>query len=74
MGRCGAGQPGCRAGCPPANLTEIMEEEGWIILTHEPDPETVLPFTHEENVAWLRRMTEEYRQIYLEVRRTGPGA
>jgi hypothetical protein len=56
---------------PPANLGEIMQEEGWIMLSHEPDAETVIPYTHEENLAWLRRMTAEYKQTYQDIHGAG---
>lgn len=49
---------------PPADLVELMENDGWIHLLHRPDTHTVIPYSRDEHVAWLRDVTERMRSIY----------
>lgn len=49
---------------PPQDVVSMLNEDGWIILSHEPDPETVLDYTPEEYVAWVRDMAARFRAVY----------
>jgi hypothetical protein len=49
---------------PPPDLVEIMEQDGWIHLTHTPDSATLIPYTHDEYVEWLRDITTRMRADY----------
>ncbi len=50
---------------PPANLIELMQEHGWLMLYHEPDEAgEELPYTFEEYLDWLKKMRSEYALIY----------
>lgn len=46
---------------PPADLPAIMGEHGWIHLHHRPDDETVVPYSQDEHVEWLRALLERLR-------------
>lgn len=49
---------------PPENLVQMLHDDGWVILTHRPDPQTVVGYTHDEYVEWLRDMTARFRDAY----------
>ncbi len=49
---------------PPQDLIERLEEGGGITLFHRPDEYTLIPYTFEETVAWLRDQTERFRAAY----------
>jgi hypothetical protein len=46
---------------PPPNLIDIMQQDGWLILEDEPDPETVVTRSLDEHVQWLREMAARFR-------------
>jgi hypothetical protein len=46
---------------PPADLVALMEQDGWIHLVHRPDDHTATPYSFDEYLAWLRRVTERFR-------------
>jgi hypothetical protein len=46
---------------PPADLSAILAEHGWIHLHHRPDDETVIPYSQDEAVEWLRALAERLR-------------
>jgi len=50
---------------PPANLGQLLYEDGWITLEHEEtDDKLGEPYTPEEQVAWLRERTALLRAEY----------
>jgi hypothetical protein len=49
---------------PPENLVEIMEDRGWLILSHNYDQPDERPYTDEEYYEWLKQMRDEFRAIY----------
>jgi hypothetical protein len=50
---------------PPENLVELIEEYGWIILTHEPDESgDEAPYTYEEYLEWLKQMRDKFKAVY----------
>ena len=49
---------------PPENLVEIMENQGWIILSRNYDQPDERPYTDEEYYEWLKQMRDEFRAIY----------
>ena len=53
---------------PPPDLIERLEEGG-VTLFHRPDDFTLIPYTYEETVAWLREQTEQFREAYEAFRR-----
>ena len=48
---------------PPANLGQLLYEDGWITLEHpeDEDGEPGAPYTADEQVAWLRERTAALR-------------
>lgn len=54
---------------PPPDVVAMLNEDGWVILSHEPDPQTILPYTSEEYVRWLSDMTTRFRAV-LESKRS----
>jgi hypothetical protein len=49
---------------PPANLVELMQERGWILLDHGTARYTLLKPYREKYVAWLVDMTDQFKNIY----------
>jgi hypothetical protein len=48
---------------PPADLPQILEEDGWVGLYRDLG-DRVEPLPFEEQVAWLRDMTARFRGVY----------
>jgi hypothetical protein len=49
---------------PPPDLVQMLNDDGWIILSHEPDPATLVDYTRDEYVGWLRETTARFRSTY----------
>jgi hypothetical protein len=49
---------------PPENLVEILENEGWLILSYNYDQPDERPYTDEEYYEWLKQMRDEFRAVY----------
>lgn len=49
---------------PPANLIELMQERGWIMLDHGAGPDTLVKTYHEKYLARLVDMTAQCKHIY----------
>jgi hypothetical protein len=54
---------------PPPDLVSILNEDGWVILSHQPDPETVVDYTPEEYRGWMREMAARFRAEYEAARK-----
>lgn len=48
---------------PPHDLIERLQQNGWIYLSHEDDPDEPL-YTFDEHLQWLKNMNQQYRQLY----------
>jgi hypothetical protein len=46
---------------PPPDVVAMLNEDGWVILVHEPDPQTVVAFTPEEYVGWVSDTAKRFR-------------
>ena len=52
---------------PPLNLSEILQDDGWIYLYHyENGAEEAIPYSLSEQVEWLRELIARLRRIYEE--------
>jgi hypothetical protein len=49
---------------PPPNLIEMLNDDGWIILSHEPDEGTEEDYSYDEYLQWLRQMTIRFHAMY----------
>ncbi len=50
---------------PPADLVKLLQENGWIFLTHE-EGSKEWPFSFDEHVEWLRHQVGALRRIFQE--------
>ena len=52
---------------PPVDLVELMQRDGWLMLTHELEPDGIeRPFSFAEHVEFLQNMSDQFRTIYDE--------
>ena len=49
---------------PPPDLVSLLNEDGWIILSHAPDAETIVDYSFDEYVGWVREMAKRFRAEY----------
>lgn len=49
---------------PPPDLIEMLNDDGWIILSHEPDEGTDEDYSYDEYIQWLRQMTARFHSLY----------
>jgi hypothetical protein len=49
---------------PPSDVVQMLNDDGWVILSHEPDPETVVDRSRDEYVDWVRATAARFRDVY----------
>ncbi len=49
---------------PPRNLVEIMQEEGWLMLSHDGETGDSRPFSESEYLDWLKNMYTDFKSVY----------
>ncbi|MDZ8055900.1 MAG: hypothetical protein RMX68_016665 [Aulosira sp. ZfuVER01] len=50
---------------PPANLIEIMQENGWILLDHGSQSYTPIKAYRQQYVEWLEKWVNQCRDVYF---------
>ncbi len=53
---------------PPANLVQLMQEHGWIMLPHDPGASTLVRRYHQQYLAWLQATAENFKRVFEETR------
>jgi hypothetical protein len=49
---------------PPPDVVAMLNDDGWVILSHQPDPQTLLAYTPEEYVRWVSDMAGRFRAVF----------
>jgi hypothetical protein len=52
---------------PPDNFIEVVQDNGWIFLTHDDKEGNSTPFSLQEYLEWFQKMEEQFKAIYEEI-------